>query len=127
MTPLEQFEILEGISSENFTSKDWARFERFKEITVDDIFGEEKEDFVQKHKEEALHDYGWCKGNVILPEETTAEYIDKHLVASLVEVVKQKFYSEEEVIHLLSKRAFDLKHKKNRQTTLEWFEEFKKK
>jgi hypothetical protein len=36
-------------------------------------------------------------------------------------------YSEEEVLDLLSKRSFDLKHKKDSKTSFEWFEQFKKK
>jgi hypothetical protein len=35
-------------------------------------------------------------------------------------------YSEEEVLDLLHRRNFDLKHKKDTKTTKEWFEQFKK-
>lgn len=151
MTPLEEFEILEGISSENFTPKDWARFERFN-----DTFGEEKmkkvEDFVQKHKEEVLHDYGWCKGNVILPEETVEErkpywdlidkkaeqdnIIDLNAYANGVEDginwQKEKSFSEEEVEQMISsfeKLCYNYQSNKDwfPSKKSEWFEEFKKK
>jgi hypothetical protein len=39
----------------------------------------------------------------------------------------ERMYSEEEVLEILNKRVFDLKHKKDTKTTKEWFEQFKKK
>jgi hypothetical protein len=36
-------------------------------------------------------------------QETTADYIDRHIVQAMVEVVKQKMYSEEEVINIIYK------------------------
>lgn len=36
-------------------------------------------------------------------------------------------YSEEEVLEILNKRVFDLKHKKDIKTNKEWFEQFKNK
>ena len=39
----------------------------------------------------------------------------------------ERMYSEEEVLEILNKRVFDLKHKKDIKTTKEWFEQFKKK
>jgi hypothetical protein len=39
----------------------------------------------------------------------------------------KRMYSEEEVLELLNKRVFDLKHKKDTKTNKEWFEQFKKK
>jgi len=38
----------------------------------------------------------------------------------------ERMYSEEEVLDLLHRRNFDLKHKKDTKTTKEWFEQFKK-
>ena len=39
----------------------------------------------------------------------------------------ERMYSEEEVLDLLHRRNFDLKHKKDTKTTKEWFEQFKNK
>jgi hypothetical protein len=36
-------------------------------------------------------------------QETTADYIDRHIVEAMVEVAKQKMYSEEEVINIIYK------------------------
>ena len=36
-------------------------------------------------------------------QETTADYIDRHIVQAMVEVAKQKMYSEEEVINIIYK------------------------
>jgi hypothetical protein len=39
----------------------------------------------------------------------------------------ERMYSEEEVLEILNKRVFDLKHKKDIKTNKEWFEQYKKK
>jgi hypothetical protein len=61
--------------------------------------------------------------------ETTADYIDRHIVEAMVEVAKQKMYSEEEVLDILiefykvsSKKDFPLTN-----TIPLWFEQFKTK
>ena len=36
-------------------------------------------------------------------KESTAHYIDRHIVEAMVEVAKQKMYSEEEVINIIYK------------------------
>ena len=57
----------------------------------------------------------------------TADYIDKHVVQAMVEVAKQKMYSEEEVIDI-AKQAFVLgKDFGLIGTFKEWFDTVKKK
>jgi hypothetical protein len=57
----------------------------------------------------------------------TADYIDKHVVQAMVEVAKQKMYSEEEVIDI-AKQAFVLgKDFGLIGTFKEWFDTIKKK
>jgi hypothetical protein len=61
------------------------------------------------------------------PGKETADYIDRHVVEAMVEVAKQKMYSEEEVIDI-AKQAFVLgKDFGLIGTFSEWFEQFKKK
>jgi hypothetical protein len=53
--------------------------------------------------------------------ESTADYIDRHIVEALVETAKQeRSYSEEEVLELLTKAHFV------EQNIVEWFEQFSK-
>ena len=60
-------------------------------------------------------------------QETTADYIDRHVVEAMVEVVKQKRYSEEEVRDI-AKQAFVLGKDFGLIGTFnEWFETVKKK
>ena len=57
----------------------------------------------------------------------TADYIDRHVVEAMVEVAKQKMYSEEEVIDI-AKQAFVLgKDFGLIGTFKEWFDTVKKK
>jgi hypothetical protein len=57
----------------------------------------------------------------------TADYIDRHVVEAMVEVAKQKMYSEEEVISI-AKQAFVLgKDFGLIGTFKEWFDTVKKK
>ena len=57
----------------------------------------------------------------------TADYIDRHVVEAMVEVAKQKRYSEEEVIDI-AKQAFVLgKDFGLIGTFKEWFDTVKKK
>ena len=57
----------------------------------------------------------------------TADYIDRHVVEAMVEVAKQKRYSEEEVIDI-AKQAFILgKDFGLIGTFKEWFDTVKKK
>ena len=57
----------------------------------------------------------------------TADYIDRHVVEAMVEVAKQKMYSEDEVISI-AKQAFVLgKDFGLIGTFSEWFEQFRKK
>jgi hypothetical protein len=61
------------------------------------------------------------------PGKETADYIDRHVVEAMVEVAKQKMYSEEEVIDI-AKQAFVLgKDFGLIGTFSEWFEQFRKK
>ena len=47
----------------------------------------------------------WCDSQYkeVPKQETTADYIDRHIVEAMVEVAKQKMYSEEEVINIIYK------------------------
>jgi hypothetical protein len=66
------------------------------------------------------------------PGKETADYIDRHIVEALVEVAKQKMYSEEELINI-SIQYFN--HYYNISSRgrliidhdLKWFEQFKNK
>ena len=61
------------------------------------------------------------------PGKETADYIDRHVVEAMVEVAKQKMYSEEEVIDI-AKQSFVLgKDFGLIGTFSEWFEQFRKK
>jgi hypothetical protein len=71
------------------------------------------------------------KFRIIIPkeepkQENTAEYIDRHIVEAMVEVAKQKLYSEEEVYHILCEHTAFL-FAGGKSTLSEWFEQFKKK
>lgn len=55
--------------------------------------------------------------------ESTADYIDRHIVQAMVETVKQKMYSEEEVLQLLLK----LQQTEFYDNLYDWFEQNKKK
>ena len=64
-------------------------------------------------------------------QENTADYIDRHVVKAMVEVAKQKMYSEEEALELLNnfnKHTLQLQKLKlgNSFNVKEWFEQFKK-
>lgn len=63
--------------------------------------------------------------------ESTADYIDRHIVEALVETAKQeRSYSEEEVLNLLTHFAVEIQRQNKRgQYPLrikEWFEQFSK-
>ena len=47
----------------------------------------------------------WCDSQYkeVPKQETTADYIDRHIVEAMVEVAKQKMYSEEKVINIIYK------------------------
>ena len=85
-------------------------------------WNEEYPDDIDEVKEEDLLEF-----NLGVPkQETTADYIDRHIVEAMVEVAKQKIYSEEEVKQIIEATLIeysdfvlaDVPH---------WFEQFKKK
>ena len=64
-----------------------------------------------------------------ITKESTADYIDRHIVASLVEAAKQKLYTKDEIITLLYKRdlyIFNRDESKDLELPEDWFEQFKK-
>jgi hypothetical protein len=70
------------------------------------------------------------------PGKETADYIDRHIVEALVEVAKQKIYSEEEVIHIVQRLMYDVhcggicegdKLIDFKISPIQWFEKFKNK
>ncbi len=92
-------------------------------------------------KQETLEDistryHQTAYGNLIkelTKQESTADYIDRHLVEAMVEVAKQKMYNEEEVYNItqqlrLKFKSGVLKWQDDFEFDLEkWFEQFKKK
>jgi hypothetical protein len=50
----------------------------------------------------------------------------KQCIMDFIKWQAERMYSEEEVLEILNKRVFDLKHKKDIKTNKEWFEQFKK-
>jgi hypothetical protein len=60
-------------------------------------------------------------------QETTADYIDRHIVEAMVEVAKQKMYSEEEVIEILNEFSIACYSPIEKFEIPEWFEKYKKK
>jgi hypothetical protein len=68
------------------------------------------------------------------PGKETADYIDRHIVQAMVEVAKQKMYSEQEVFVILLKHQSDYRSAVRSTSPLDWsfdiqkwFEKFKKK
>ena len=62
------------------------------------------------------------------PGKETADYIDRHIVEALVEVAKQKMYSEEDMKHAFFSGCQSERQIKPRQKCWEEFiEQFKKK
>jgi hypothetical protein len=55
------------------------------------------------------------------PGKETADYIDRHIVEALVEVAKQKMYSEEDLKEAFFEGQF------GKYSFNDWFEQFKKK
>jgi hypothetical protein len=60
-------------------------------------------------------------------QETTAEYIDRHIVEAMVEVAKQKMYSKEEVFEILNQFSIACYSPIEKFEIPEWFEKYKKK
>lgn len=92
------------------------------------IWGENK----QETREEVVERlFNYHSNNTSLAEGHYDYMMDKEdfkqASDELVKWQQERMYSEKEVLDLLSKRSFDLKHKKDFKTTLEWFEQFKKK
>jgi hypothetical protein len=92
----------------------------------EDLFGEETK-LQCKDCNDNLTDCTCIEDTIDMKQETTADYIDRHIVEAMVEVSKQKMYSEEEVIDI-AKQAFVLgKDFGLIGTFSEWFEQFRKK
>ena len=95
----------------------------------EDLFGEETK-LQCKDCNDNLTDCTCIEDTVDMkqtPGKETADYIDRHVVEAMVEVAKQKMYSEEEVIDI-AKQAFVLgKDFGLIGTFSEWFEQFRKK
>ena len=92
----------------------------------EDLFGEEPKQQC-KDCNDNLTDCTCIEDTVDMKQETTADYIDRHLVETMVEVAKQKMYSEEEVIDI-AKQAFVLgKDFGLIGTFKEWFDTVKNK
>ena len=76
---------------------------------------------------DSLADCTCIEDTIDMKQENTSDYIDRHIVQAMVEVAKQKMYSEEEVIDI-AKQAFVLgKDFGLIGTFSEWFEQFRKK
>lgn len=58
-------------------------------------------------------------------QETTADYIDRHIVEAMVEVAKQKMYSEEEVLKYVDyyEECYAERPTKKPLKPDEWFEQ----
>ena len=92
----------------------------------EDLFGEEPKQQC-KDCNDNLTDCTCIEDTVDMKQETTADYIDRHIVEAMVEVSKQKMYSEEEVIDI-AKQAFVLgKDFGLIGTFKEWFDTVKNK
>ena len=92
----------------------------------EDLFGEETKQQC-KDCNDNLTDCTCIEDTVDMKQETTADYIDRHIVEAMVEVSKQKMYSEEEVIDI-AKQAFVLgKDFGLIGTFKEWFDTVKNK
>ena len=103
--------------------------EKHPDYKGEDLFGEETKQQC-KDCNDNLTDCTCIEDTVDMkqtPGKETADYIDRHVVEAMVEVAKQKMYSEEEVIDI-AKQAFVLgKDFGLIGTFSEWFEQFKKK
>ena len=92
----------------------------------EDLFGEEPKQQC-KDCNDNLTNCTCIEDTVDMKQETTADYIDRHIVEAMVEVSKQKMYSEEEVIDI-AKQAFVLgKDFGLIGTFKEWFDTVKNK
>ena len=92
----------------------------------EDLFGEETK-LQCKDCNDSLADCTCIEDTIDIKQENTSDYIDRHIVQAMVEVAKQKMYSEEEVIDI-AKQAFVLgKDFGLIGTFSEWFEQFRKK
>ena len=103
--------------------------EKHPDYKGEDLFGEETKQQC-KDCNDNLTDCTCIEDTVDMkqtPGKETADYIDRHVVEAMVEVAKQKMYSEEEVIDI-AKQAFVLgKDFGLIGTFSEWFEQFRKK
>jgi hypothetical protein len=100
--------------------------EKHPDYKGEDLFGEETKQQC-KDCNDNLTDCTCIEDTVDMKQETTADYIDRHTVEAMVEVAKQKMYSEEEVIDI-AKQAFVLGANFGLIGTFnEWFEQFRKK
>ena len=100
--------------------------EKHPDYKGEDLFGEETK-LQCKDCNDNLTDCTCIEDTIDMKQETTADYIDRHVVEAMVEVAKQKMYSEEEVIDI-AKQAFVLgKDFGLIGTFSEWFEQFRKK
>lgn len=100
--------------------------EKHPDYKGEDLFGEESK-LQCKDCNDNLTDCTCIEDTVDMKQETTADYIDRHTVEAMVEVAKQKMYSEEEVIDI-AKQAFVLGANFGLIGTFnEWFEQFRKK
>ena len=100
--------------------------EKHPDYKGEDLFGEETKQQC-KDCNDNLTDCTCIEDTVDMKQETTADYIDRHIVEAMVEVSKQKMYSEEEVIDI-AKQAFVLgKDFGLIGTFKEWFDTVKNK
>ena len=103
--------------------------EKHPDYKGEDLFGEEPK-LQCKDCNDNLTDCTCIEDTIDMkqtPGKETADYIDRHVVEAMVEVAKQKMYSEEEVIDI-AKQAFVLgKDFGLIGTFSEWFEQFRKK
>ena len=100
--------------------------EKHPDYKGEDFLGEESKQQC-KDCNDNLTDCTCIEDTVDMKQETTADYIDRHIVEAMVEVSKQKMYSEEEVIDI-AKQAFVLGANFGLIGTFnEWFEQFRKK
>ena len=100
--------------------------EKHPDYKGEDLFGEETK-LQCKDCNDNLTDCTCIEDTVDMKQETTADYIDRHIVEAMVEVSKQKMYSEEEVIDI-AKQAFVLgKDFGLIGTFKEWFDTVKNK
>jgi hypothetical protein len=103
--------------------------EKHPDYKGEDLFGEETK-LQCKDCNDNLTDCTCIEDTVDMKQETTADYIDRHVVAAMVEVAKQDLYSKEDMkssFQVGFNVGYNDEESPSYLTFEEWIKEYKKK